>query len=116
MMINESQPLHHHHFADLESIPNQIGYAILNSKDGSLLHPPSGLLSHHDIDLLYQILLEVGETMKENETTARGSGPGSEDKLKKITIGGGNILYNMCLTADGFVYLVKRRSIDNSDH
>jgi|EP01083_Nonionella_stella_P045897 hypothetical protein len=108
-MIIENQPIHQHHLADLESIPNQIGHAIINSKDGALLHPPSGSLSHHDIDLLYQILLEVGETMKEDGNSASTGTSG--DKLKKVTIEGGDALYSMCATTDGFVYVVKRRSI-----
>ena len=101
-MIKEHQPLHLHHLPDLESIPNQIGHAILNSKDGSLLIQPSGSLSHHDIDILYQILLEVGETTKD-----------SHEKLKKVTIEGNDVLYSLCCTADGFVFIVKKRAIDN---
>ena len=106
-MMNENQLLHQHHFADLESIPNQIEHAILNAKDGSLL---SGSMSPHDIDILYQILLEVGETMKGDGGAETG------DKLKTITVEGGDISYSMCVTADGYIYLVKRRSIDNRDH
>ena len=104
-MMDQNQSLHQHQFADLESIPDQIGYAILNAKDGTPLHSPSGSMSSHDIELLYQILLEVGGTMK-----------GSGDKLNKINIEGGDILYSMCVTDDGYVYLVKRRAIDNGVH
>lgn len=110
-MMNEAQPLHQHHFADLESIPNQIGHAILNAKDGSLIHPPRGSLSHHDIHLLYEILLEVGETMKGGQGNQTAS-----DKLKKVTIEGNDVSYSACASADGYVYLVKRKIMNTNQH
>ena len=109
-MINETQQaLHHqqHHFADLEAIPNQIGHAILNIKDGSLVHPPNGSLTQHDIGLLYEILLEVGETTK-GSISSKPSG----DKLRVVTIEGSMVSYNICATADGYVYLVKRKNYE----
>ncbi len=136
---NQQQPLHQHqhrqHLADLESIPNQIGHAILNSSDGSLLSS-SGTLSQNDVDILYQVVLEIGETMKPQKngfgggfgstsTSTSGStsvegtngssgGGGGGEKLKKITIEGGGIQYSICVTADGFIYLIKRRSVDQT--
>lgn len=90
---------HQHQLADLESIPNQLGHAILFAKDGSLVQAPSESMSQHDIDLLYKILLEV--------EIGRG------DKLRKITVKGGEMVYSICVTADGYIYIVKQRAMDN---
>ena len=114
--MSVNQPLHQHQFADLESIPNLLGHAILNANDGSQIQSPSGSMSTHDIDLMYQILLEVGEIMKGDMNMITNRGIGSSDKFKKITIEGRGVSYSVCLTTEGYIYIVKRRSVDNGDH
>lgn len=114
MTMNENQQPLHHFAADLESIPNQIGHVILN-KDGLPIHPPSGSLSKHDVDILYQILLEVGEIMVGGESNGNGNSNvnirSNNEKLKMLTIeGGSGVSYSICVTKDGYLYVVKRRS------
>mmetsp|Transcript_6605 Transcript_6605/g.7665 ORF Transcript_6605/g.7665 Transcript_6605/m.7665 type:complete len:116 (+) Transcript_6605:30-377(+) len=108
--------LHHH----LESIPDQVGIAILRSQDGSMIQQPSGTLLDHDVQILYQMLLEIGGILVSTGNTSTGSEKGGES-LKRFTVemggggGGGDggerekISYSVCVTGDGFVYIVKRR-------
>ena len=89
-----------HHLSDLESIPNQIGTAILRSSDGELFRQPSGTLSEHDVGILYQMLIEVGGVIVRDE------------KLRRVTVEGGNgVTYSMCAAMDGYIYIVKRRVV-----
>uniref|UniRef100_A0A7S2S507 Late endosomal/lysosomal adaptor and MAPK and MTOR activator 5 n=1 Tax=Eucampia antarctica TaxID=49252 RepID=A0A7S2S507_9STRA len=98
------QPAHALHLVDLESIPNQIGTAILRSSDGIPLRPHTGDLSENDGNVLYQMLLEVGDVLE------------SDESLKSINIscGGGNTNdggaphYSVCV-ADTCVYIVKKK-------
>jgi len=105
----------HHH---LESIPDQVGIAILRSQDGSMIQQPSGTLFDHDVQILYQMLLEIGGILVSTGNISTGSEKGRES-LKRFTVemgsGGGDggerekISYSVCATGDGFVYIVKRR-------
>jgi len=102
-------PLHHH----LESIPDQVGIAILRSNDGSILHPPTGSLCTHDVQILYRMLLEIGGIL----LPSNSSGSEKDEELLKrfnVEMGGDleKISYTVCLTQDGFVYIVKK-SISN---
>ena len=107
-------PLHHH----LESIPDQVGIAILRSEDGSIKEGPTGTLSDHDVHILYKMLLEIGGILVTrsapiNNTSIRGKGG---ECLKRFTVErkggrdeGEKISYSVCVTGDGFVCIVKRR-------
>ncbi len=93
---------HAMHLIDLESIPNQIGTAVLSASDGIPLRPHTGSLSDHDANTLYQILLEVGDILESDD-----------EALKSINIscGGddGGSHYSVCV-ANTYVYIVKKKS------
>ena len=104
--------LHHH----LESIPHQIGVAILRSEDGSSFQPPSGTLSDHDVQILYKMLLEVGGILEPNPRTVSNVGNSEKglESFKRFTVErrgdeGEKMSYSVCVTVDGFVCIVKRR-------
>ena len=83
---------------DLESIPGQIGHAILRASDGTLLRPPTGSLTEHDVGIVYRILLEIG-------TVLEGEG------VQRVTVGLRSVSYAVALGgADGCLYIVKKRS------
>lgn len=105
MTEEEILPLHHLD-VDLESVPNQIGHAILRAADGSALKPPNGSLSANDVEVLYKMLLEMGHILKPQSSNDAGG-----ELLKKVTIQGGNgICYCMGISMDGLVYIIKKRS------
>jgi len=100
----ETLPLHH---LDLESIPNQIGHAILRSTDGSVIRK-SGSLESNDIDILYKMLLEMGDILNANGNVKKGK---KEELLKRVNVQGGNgVCYSMGVSKDELVYIVKKRS------
>ena len=81
---------------DLDSIPNQIGSAIL-SPDGTLLRPPSGSLTEKDVAIIYRMMMEVG-------TVLEGEG------MERVTIGFSGVSYVVGVGGDGCLYIVKKRS------
>ncbi|KAL7477753.1 hypothetical protein ACHAW6_003549 [Cyclotella cf. meneghiniana] len=83
---------------DLDSIPNQIGHAVL-SPDGTLLRPLTGSLSEKDVAIVFRMMLEVGTALKP-----------TEDGLKRVTVGFGRVSYAVSVGADGCIYIVKKRS------
>jgi hypothetical protein len=114
MAEHETLPLHL--TVDLESVPNQIGNAILRSSNGSILKAPNGSLSEQDTNILYKILLEMGYVLKD-QTQANADGESvngshvKEELLKKVTVQGGNgISYCMGVSVDGLVFIVKKRN------
>ena len=103
----DAVPLHLN--VDLESIPNQIGHAILRSANGSILKPPNGSLTTNDVEILYKMLLEMGSILKEGSSSDNGNA--KEELLNKVTVQGGNgISYCLGVSKDGYVYIVKKRS------
>jgi hypothetical protein len=88
------------HHLDLEQIPNQVGHAVLNSADGSIIKPPNGSLSMMDIDIMKNILLEMGHVL---------SGTDKMEMMKRVNIQGSNgMCYTMGVSKDGLVYIVKK--------
>jgi len=86
--------------ADLDSVPNQIGAAVIRSSDGTFLRPPSGLLSEHDAFIIYQMLMEVGHINS-----------GQDHELGRVNVEGVNgVSYSACVDKNGFVYIVKRQT------
>ncbi|KAL3797628.1 hypothetical protein HJC23_013460 [Cyclotella cryptica] len=83
---------------DLDSVPNQIGHAVL-SPDGTLLRPPVGSLSENDAAIVYRMMLEVGTALKP-----------TEEGLKRVTVGFGRVSYAVVVGGDGCLYIVKKRS------
>ncbi|KAL9189112.1 hypothetical protein ACHAXT_011602 [Thalassiosira profunda] len=81
---------------DLDAVPSQIGHAVLRASDGTILQPPTGNLTEHDVGIAYRMMLEVG-------TVLEGEG------LKRVTVGFGSVSYAMAL-GDGCMYVVKKRS------
>ena len=110
----------------LENAPNQIilGTAILRADTGELIpklpsSSPSPALSTtngtsipssqygisaNDQALLYQMLNEVGYLLQDDANN------GEEDLLQRVNIQGGDdgIQYSMCVTKDGFIFIVKK--------
>lgn len=89
---------------DLDSLPGQIGAAVLRASDGAVLRPPASpdLLSDHDLSILYRMLREVGDVVPDGEG------------LRRIEVSfQGGVRYTVALagdgTGDGFVYILKRR-------
>jgi hypothetical protein len=113
MTEQETLPLHLN--VDLESVPNQIGHAILRSSNGSIIKPPNGSLSSHDVNILYKMLLEMGHILNDQTSAVNGNTNSNkkEELLKKVTVQGGtgnDIRYCMGVSKDGLVYIVKKRS------
>mmetsp|Transcript_28715 Transcript_28715/g.34986 ORF Transcript_28715/g.34986 Transcript_28715/m.34986 type:complete len:113 (-) Transcript_28715:188-526(-) len=84
---------------DLESIPNQIGFAVLRVSDGSLVCPISGDITDADAVCLYRILLETGNLLA------------AKEDLVRVTISFKKFQYRFCLSNDGLVYIVKTGSL-----
>ena len=103
MTDQENLPLHDINVY-LESIPNQIGHAILTAADGSTIRQANGSLSTKDVDIVYKIILEMGYILNIDEKVSM-----REELLKRITIQGGNGVY-YCIGAskDGLIYIVKK--------
>jgi hypothetical protein len=90
------------HYMDLDQITNQIGYAIMNASDGSLLKPPSGSLSSIDTEIIYKLLLEMGPIVNDGN---------KDEALKRVNVQGGNgISYTIVLSNDGLIHIVKKGS------
>ncbi len=98
-------PLQQAAAVDLESIPNQIGHVVLNSTDGSIVRAISGSLSMDDVMTLYKMLLEMGDIL---DTTDKD---GDQELLKRVKVDVGDAGYNMCISKNGFIYIVKKQLI-----
>uniref|UniRef100_A0A7S4T9E9 Roadblock/LAMTOR2 domain-containing protein n=1 Tax=Ditylum brightwellii TaxID=49249 RepID=A0A7S4T9E9_9STRA len=92
---------------DLESIPSQIGTAVLHSTTGAPVRPNTGQLTDADAQILYRMLLEVGTALDSSGNKDMG---GSEDEgLRRVTVGFHSVSYNMTVGAEGYIYIVKCR-------
>ena len=84
---------------DLDSVPQQIGHAILRAADGTFLQPPSGSLSEKDVGIIYRMMLEVGTVLD------------GKEGLQRLSIGFKSVSYAVTLgCGDGCLYIVKKRS------
>ena len=84
---------------DLDSVPQQIGHAILRAADGTILQPPSGSLSERDVGIIYRMMLEVGTVLD------------GKEGLQRLSIGFKSVSYAITLgCGDGCLYIVKKRS------
>lgn len=113
---------------DLESIPGQIGTAIIRASAANLSqkdHPQiscTGEMTEKDAGIMYSILLEIGTVLspppnmastktqpngKENEITSDATGC---EALKKFNVSFPSVQYSCCVSSTGCVYIVKRRS------
>lgn len=85
---------------DLDTIPGQIGHAILRASDGTILQPPSGSLTERDVGIVYRMMLEIGTVLD-----------GQEEGLQRLSVGFRSISYAVTLGGgDGCLYIVKKRS------
>jgi hypothetical protein len=102
---------------DLDSIPGQIGHAILRASDGTILRPPTGSLTEQDVMIVYRMMLEIG-TVLEGGT---GGGKDNDDNdtnnsnavegLQRVTVGFKEVSYAVTLGgSDGCLYIVKKKS------
>ena len=96
MAETETHALPEYDLGDLNAIPNQTGYAVLVASDGTPSLDPTGDLSLHDCSILYKMLLECGELFH------------GDQNFRRMNIEAGPVTYSICITADGFVYIVKR--------
>lgn len=94
---SQTSPLH---LIDLDSVPNQIGHAILRSSNGDIVRQPTGSLTVTDSNLLYKMLLETADVLNN-----------SEDVIQRVCVSGGNEEVEYCITlgTDGLIYIVKKR-------
>lgn len=89
-------------YMDLDQITNQIGYAIMNASDGSLLKSPSGSLSSSDTDIIYKLLLEMGPIVNFGN---------KNESLKRVNVQGSNgVCYTIVISNDGLIHVVKKRT------
>eukprot|EP01083_Nonionella_stella_P060689 158360_1 len=105
MSEQDNLPLHLN--VDLDSVPNQIGNAILRASNGSIVKSPNRSISERDLNILYKMLLEMGHIL--NDKNSSSSNPLGE-LLTKITVQGGNgVSFCVGLSTDGLVYIAKKR-------
>ena len=95
----QQQPPQPSKVIDLDSVPQQIGHAILRAADGTILQPPSGSLSEKDVGIIYRMMLEVGTVLD------------GKEGLQRLSIGFKSVSYAVTLgCGDGCLYIVKKRS------
>lgn len=99
---------------DLDSIPGQIGHAVLRASDGTILRPPTGSLTDQDVMIVYRMMMEIG-TVLEGGTGGKESDSGSSsdevEGLQRVTVGFKDVSYAVTLGgSDGCVYIVKKKS------
>mmetsp|Transcript_13182 Transcript_13182/g.22485 ORF Transcript_13182/g.22485 Transcript_13182/m.22485 type:complete len:135 (+) Transcript_13182:50-454(+) len=99
---------------DLDSIPGQIGHAILRASDGTILRPPTGSLSEQDLMIVYRMMLEIGTVLeggtggKEDDNNTSNE---VEEGLQRVTVGFKDVSYAVTLGgSDGCLYIVKKKS------
>lgn len=80
---------------DLETIPCQVGHAVLRSSDGSILCAPTGGLSDRDVGIIYRMLLEIGTKL-------------NGEALQRFTISFGAVSYVVAMSSS-CVYVVKKK-------
>jgi hypothetical protein len=94
--------------ADLDSIPNQLGHAVVRASDGTILRPPTGTLSERDVGIVWRLMLEIGTVLEGGSGSEENSSGGGEG-LQRVTVGFGCVNYAVGLW-DGCLYVVKKRS------
>ena len=102
---------------DLDSIPGQIGHAIVSITDGTILRPPTGSLSKQDVEIVYRMMLEIG-TVLEGGTGGKDTMNNISDSdevvvegLQRVTVGFKEVSYAITLGgSDGCLYIVKKKS------
>ena len=92
----QQQPPPVNEIIDLDSVPGQIGHAVLRVSDGTIIRRPTGSLSERDVGIVYRMMLEIG-------TVLEGEG------LQRVTVGFRSVSYAVAL-GDGCLYIVKKRS------
>jgi len=97
---------------DLDSIPGQIGHAILHASDGTILRPPTGSLTEQDLMIVYRMMLEIGTVLE------GGSGGKDDDNntysdevegFQRVTVGFKEVSYAVTL-GGSCLYIVKKKS------
>jgi hypothetical protein len=108
----------------LEALPNQIGTAIVNGTNGSLVKECSGEMTTQDAQLLYQMVLESGTILKKPTCgTNEGSAPSTyvdaltknrrqrgAEGLKRLTVTFSSVTYSAALGGDGNLYIIKTKT------
>eukprot|EP00592_Proboscia_alata_P006497 CAMPEP_0194357356 /NCGR_PEP_ID=MMETSP0174-20130528/4848_1 /TAXON_ID=216777 /ORGANISM="Proboscia alata, Strain PI-D3" /LENGTH=114 /DNA_ID=CAMNT_0039127337 /DNA_START=1 /DNA_END=345 /DNA_ORIENTATION=+ len=98
-------------FVDLETIPGQIGTAILRSSDGAAFRPCTGQMTKNDSEIIYQMMLEAGTILSSKNRNNDGSFSLKENEgLRRLIIGFQSVRYAASIAGDGLVYIVKSRS------
>ena len=104
---------------DLDSIPGQIGHAIIRISDGTILRPPTGSLTKQDIEIIYRMMLEIGTVLEggtggkdyHNDYNNNESGEVKNEGLQRVTVGFKEVSYAVTLGgSDGCLYIVKKKS------
>lgn len=99
---------------DLDSIPGQIGNAIIRASDGTILRAPTGNLNEQDVMIVYRMMLEIGTVLEggtggkdDNNNTSTDEAEG----LQRVTVGFKDVSYAVTLGgSDGCLYIVKKKS------
>ena len=102
---------------DLDSIPVQIGHAIVRITDGTIIRPPTSSLSKQDVEIVYRMMLEIG-TVLEGGTGGKDTMNNISDSdkvvvegLQRVTVGFKEVSYAITLGgSDGCLYIVKKKS------
>lgn len=103
---------------DLDSIPGQIGHAIVRITDGTILRPPTGSLSKQDVEIVYRMMLEIGTVLEGGtggkDTMNNNISDSDEvvvEGLQRVTVGFKEVSYAITLGgSDGCLYIVKKKS------
>jgi len=107
-------------YVPLETVPHQIGTAVLNVGDGSLARECTGNLTYQDAKVLHTMILECG-TLLRKPTSGLDDDPApsyvdaptivsrqrNAEGLKRITITFPRTKYTAALGSDGLLYIVK---------
>jgi len=102
---------------DLESIPGQVGTAIVKSLDGSLARPCTGQLTEKDVSIIYLILLEIGALLRKNTSGVEeppsymevAQGKRKCEGLRRITVSFPSTRYAATVAKDGCIYIIKMK-------